>query len=256
MTWLMHQKPAGELKVVFANTGEEHPRTLAFVHRFSRHFGIDVVWVEALVDPREGFGIRHRVVDYRTASRNGEPFEAMIAKYGLPSSSRPFCSKYLKNYPIVSYLRSIGWEPGTYDTAIGIRGDEADRIAHDQDERRILYPLLKAKIKKADVLTWWEQQPFDLSIREHEGNCKWCWKKSMRKHLTLINESPEFFDFPRRMEQAYDQVRNKPGEPPKRMFRGKRSVDDLFELAKLPFDAFEEEEFERSNGCSESCEAF
>lgn len=255
--WIVNQLSSDyEVVVVFANTGEEHEETLKFVHRFERTFKIKVHWVEALVDPEEGKGIRHTLVTYRTASRKGEPFEDMIAKYGLPSASRPFCSKYLKLYPIMSFIRSMGWEVGDFAMAIGIRSDEMDRMNAKAKELKIWYPLVRLDIRKADVLTWWREQSFDLMIREHEGNCKWCWKKSLRKHLTLVRESPEFFNFPRRMERDYEQVRNKPGQPPKRMFRSKRSVADLFMEAKKPFEMFEEEELDISNGCSESCEVF
>lgn len=263
MTWWICNQLQGQgydILVVFANTGEEHEETLKFVNRMDRwlrkDFGVKMVWIEALVNPEEGQGIRHRVVTYRTASRKGEPYEDMCRKYGLPGVSRPFCSKYLKLYPIVSYARSLGWEPGEYAMAIGIRADEIDRMNPNARELKIWYPLIPLEIKKADILTWWSRQAFDLKLREHEGNCKWCWKKSMRKHLTLVKESPEFFDFPRRMEQDYDRVRNKLDQPPKRMFRGKRSVDDLFREAQQPFEMFEEGELDRSEGCTESCEVF
>lgn len=256
--WAFTQLPSDEYEVVavFANTGQEHEETLKFVHRFQRHFRIPIVWVEAVVDPEEGKGIRHRVVTYRTAAREGKPFEDMIRKYGLPGSSRPFCSKYLKLRPILSYMRSIDWPDRSYAMAIGIRADEIDRINPHFQRDMIWYPLIKLGIRKPDVLTWWSQQPFDLALEEHQGNCVWCWKKSMRKHLTLIQQNPEFFDFPKRMEKLYSEVKNKEGMEPKRMFRGMRTTKDLFKLAKRPFNSFKEGELEESNGCSESCEVF
>ena len=63
-----------DARVCFANTGMEHPKTLEFVHRVATEWGVDVVWLE--YDPTVK---RHfRVVDYESASRDGEPFETMI----------------------------------------------------------------------------------------------------------------------------------------------------------------------------------
>ena len=76
-----------DARVVFANTGQEDDKTLEFVHNCETRFGWDITWVEAKVDPQKGKGTRHRVTDYKTASRNGEPFEEVISKYGIPNKA-------------------------------------------------------------------------------------------------------------------------------------------------------------------------
>lgn len=266
MTWRLLQEQADryDIRVLFANTGQEHEKTLEFVDRCDREFGFGVIWIEADVQDGKGNGTRHRVVDFASASRAGSPFEAVIAKYGIPNKNFPHCTRELKLKPMTSYLRAIGWEAGSYTTAIGIRADEMDRVNPKYREQRLWYPLLGLGITKADILGWWAQQPFDLEIREHHGNCTWCWKKSLRKHLTLIHESPEIFDFPRRMERDYAMAG--PRGEPQVFFRGGLSTDDLFRKAQEPFVPFMEGDDQRqmsmlldmdlANGCSESCEAF
>lgn len=244
-----------EVKVVFANTGQEHEETLKFVKACDDRFNFKTVWLEAL--PDENKGGRNgtaNVVCFDSASRDGAPFERAISKRGIPNVSFPHCSEELKKRPIDRWLRSIGWTAGSYETAIGIRADEIDRMSPSARERKVVYPLVRWGVKKADVLAWWRQQDFDLALPEHYGNCVWCWKKSLRKLTTLAAENPGIFDFPLRMEQLYAE--HGPGDldRPRRFFRGKRSVSDLLKLAGEPFDPFVDKAYEESNGCSESCE--
>ena len=72
-----------ELNICFVNVGCEHEATLDFVHECSQK-RFPVTWIEPVIDPELGKGVRHRVVTYETASRNGEPFEDYIAKHGIP----------------------------------------------------------------------------------------------------------------------------------------------------------------------------
>lgn len=222
--------------VAFANTGEENEETLVFLDRCEEDFGRPVTWVEAVTHPVMGVGVAAKVVDFSSASRRGEPFEALIAKHGIVNNKRPFCSKELKAAPLRAYLRAVGWGPGTYDTAIGIRADERDRCAGDAAARRIIYPLVHQwPTTKAQVNAFWSKMPYRLLLKGYQGNCKWCWKKSVRKHLTLLNESPEVFDFPERMEEQYGEVgaefKKQYIEGYRRtFFRGNRSVKDLKKL--------------------------
>lgn len=192
-----------EIICLFANTGQENEETLRFVQRCDEEFWLSVVWVEA--DVQKGrVGTKHRIVDFASASRHGEPFEAVIQKYGIPNQFYPHCTRELKLAPMLSYVASLDWEKGSYDTAVGIRADECDRIASDAKERRLIYPLITdIEMTKPRVNAWWKEQPFRLELKGYQGNCKWCWKKSLRKHLTLINEHPDWYDFPDRMEREH-----------------------------------------------------
>lgn len=201
--WLWnHKRDEYDMIFVFANTGEENEQTLEFVQKCSDHFGFPVTWVEAVVDEKSGKGVRHKVVDYKSASRNGEPFESVISKYGIPNSATPHCTRDLKQGPINSYARSIGW-PDWY-TAIGIRIDEIDRMNANRKGLMIMYPLIEfMPMTKPKINFWWSQQPFRLELKGYQGNCKTCWKKSDRKLIQIAKESPNAFDFTLRMESKY-----------------------------------------------------
>jgi hypothetical protein len=165
-------EPEREISVVFANTGQEHEETLKFVERCDREFGFGVVWIEAVVNPQKGKGIRHKVVNFDTAARNGEPFEAYIAKHGIPNTMYKQCNSRLKTEPMYDYRRSCGWTSGTYSTAVGIRADEIDRISmKGMTEMGLFYPCADAGVTKEDVREWWSKQSFNLNIPEHWGNC-------------------------------------------------------------------------------------
>jgi len=250
-----------ELDVVFANTGQEHERTLEFIRKCDEVWGFNTTWIEAAIDPRRGVGVRHKVVSFETASRNGEPFEALIAKEGIPNQSRPRCSHRLKALAMASYRREAGTDG--LPVAIGIRADERRRVSKDAVASGIVYPWVDwFPTDKPTILAWFRKQPFDLELPEHLGNCTWCWKKTISKHLRLIRECPEIYDFPRRMEREYGHIAasDEAGKYARHVFfRGNRSTDDLFEIAShaTQIDLFREIiEEDATNECGESCEAF
>lgn len=263
--WLLNNK-AGEFDFIFtfANTGLEHEKTLDFVNECDKRFGLNLVWLEAVVNMEKGKGIRHKVVSYESAARNGEPFEAYIKKEGIPNSAFPQCSERLKKLPMQSYRRSLGFK-SAHQTAIGIRVDEIDRMNIDAVKKgEIVYPLIKWQpITKAEIRHWWADQDFDLEVPEHLGNCVTCWKKSDRKLMTIARQEPHRFDFFRRMEAEHKMTG--PSDGPRVFFRGHRTVDDIFEKAESLSFEFEDkmpelqlrllDPIDFSNGCSDSCEA-
>ena len=263
-------RPGDEMTVGFANTGEEDERTLAFVDRCDREFGWNIVWLEAVVHPEDRVGTTHRVVTFETATRGPALFEAMCAKYGLPGPGFLHCTRELKQRPMASYLRSIGWERGTFVTAIGMRADELDRQDPQAKAKGYVYPLIQADVRKRGVHAAWDARPFQLGMREHEGNCRWCWKKSLRKHLTLCVEAPEVFDTPQHLERTYAEAGS--GDQTRRIFRDNRTTDDLFALSAQPFEPFVDQrgkgqqefhfapafdpELDLGGSCGESCEPY
>lgn len=256
--------PSAEIITVFANTGRENEATLKFVDRCDREFGLNVVWVEAAVDPEHGTGTGCNVVNFDTASRSGEPFEAVIQKYGIPNPNFRHCNRELKLNPIRAYLRSIGWEAGTYDTAVGVRADEMDRMSKDAKANRIIYPLVRWGVRKSDVRSWWLKQAFDLELEEHWGNCETCWKKSDRKLLTVAAECPSAFEFFRRMEATYPDAGPGDYDRPRHFFRKGRSAEDMLALSRKPFRRYRPETeiqtemdmLDLEGSCGESCEIF
>ena len=211
-------------------------------------------------------GTKHRVVTFETADRSGKPFEDTIKKFMIPNMQNFSCTREMKQRPIKSYARSIGWKKGDYVTAIGIREDEMDRVSENRKEEHLVYPLISNRpMTKQKINFWWSQQPFRLELKGYEGNCKTCWKKSDRKLATISLEKPEWFDFFREMEEKY-QYHLKKGrnmDLPIRFFRKSRTVDDIFEIAKKEGFVSSEDDhvvydpnLDLSNGCTESCEVF
>jgi len=266
--WMLDnvQDDYNKIIVVFANTGQENEETLRFVNQCDKQWGFSVVWVEAVVDFRKNKGVTHHVVDFSSASRKGEPYIEVIKKYGIPNMSYPHCNRDLKLAPLHSYAKELGWKKGSYETAIGIRIDEMDRVSSKMVEEKIIYPLVEnKKMTKEMISIWWSKQSFNLNLKEHEGNCKWCWKKSKRKLLTLAKDTPEIFDFPMEMEERYGLSGHNEDGTKRVFFRNNKSTKEIIALSKLPFVPFSEAainfdmfdfDMDSSNGCSDGCEVF
>lgn len=267
--WLMNEwedRSNWEMIVVFANTGKEHEKTLEFVQRCSIEWNIGIVWVEAKHKDEngrphsdKGWQVKHRVVNFYTASRNGEPFEEMISLLGIPSTSSPFCSYQLKKLAIKSLLNEIGWED--YHTAIGIRIDEVDRINETWKDDNLLYPLIQFNpSKKRVVVLWWQGQEFDLEVPVGLGNCDNCWKKDIKTLTSNAKKYPETFVWWQNMTDKYGHFMPREMKkllPPFNFYRGNISPNDIFKLAELQadqLDLFANQE--ALNGCSESCEVY
>ena len=235
--WLLENKSDEyDFKFVFANTGLEHEKTLEFVDRCDKGFGLNLVWLEAVVNPEHGKGIRHKIVDFETAARNGEPFEAFIRKSGVPNTSYNQCSERLKTFPMETYRKSLGFKRN-HQTAIGIRSDEVDRMSANAKKLGLVYPLITmTEATKASVRHWWADQSFDLDLPEHLGNCVTCWKKSDRKLMTIAKHEPERFEFMDRMERENSHI--KCGRKPRSFFRQNKTAQDIIAASKLPFKEF------------------
>jgi 3'-phosphoadenosine 5'-phosphosulfate sulfotransferase (PAPS reductase)/FAD synthetase len=198
MLWRVLQANGGKLPkdavVTFANTGKEDEATLRFVERVSQEWAVPIVWLE-FRDTEQRF----EVVDFATASRNGEPFEALIRKRNyLPNPVTRFCTIELKIRPIGRYLLSIGFAETKTEaenmSMIGMRADEPRRAARIADKSRI--PLSKIGITKQDVGDFWRAQPFDLELPNMNGvtmhgNCDLCFLKGGAQILSLVQEKPE-----------------------------------------------------------------
>jgi len=271
--WILENKSNewDEIVVTFANTGQEHEKTLEFVNKCDIDFNFNVVWLEADVVHEKRKGTKHKIVDYQNCSRKGEPYEEVIKKYGIPNNAYPHCTRELKLQPIKSYLRSIGWKKDSYYTAIGIRIDEVDRINSKMNELKLWYPLCEdVKVTKGDIRDFWDKQSFKLGLDEHYGNCVWCWKKNKRKLMTLALSDPKIFEFPKKMESLYStNGANGEYEGGRVFFRNKQSTSDLLhDATTTSFTKFDQSQvnwgdcykyddsLDKANGCSESCEVY
>lgn len=249
-----------EMIAVFANTGKEVEGTLFFIDECAAEWNIPIVWIEGYPSEKgKGWAVRHKVVTYETASRNGEPFEAMIARLGIPSSEAPFCSPQLKREAIFDFARSIGWND--YKIAIGIRADETKRIGRNKKNKKIILPLVTLNPKnKVEIILWWKQQSFDLDIHPDDGNCDNCWKKSFPGLVRNMVRKPDSFKWWEEMTNKYGRFNpreNKELDRQVNFFRGNKSVFDIRELAKLSQAEVKQLNFlETLDGCAETCEVF
>ncbi|PHR62160.1 MAG: hypothetical protein COA43_00520 [Robiginitomaculum sp.] len=248
MTWLILNQCGHtykEIIVLFANTGQERAETLDFVNACDNELDFKTVWLESVTHQNLRKGNTHKIVNFETADRVGFVFEEMIKKYGIPNIKYPHCTRELKINPMYDYIKTIGWERGSYDIAIGIRADEMDRVAVNYKDKNIVYPLIAMNITKTDVQNWWAKQSFALNLANYEGNCSWCWKKSYKKHFRLVSEKPDIYQFPRRMEDKYGYSKGY-----KRVFfRGNLSTRDILSGHFNNDDMF-------GSGCGETCEVF
>lgn len=199
-----------DVKVTFFNTGKEREETLVFVHEIETRWNVPVVWLEydRVKDDLGEWHVTYRVVDFGTASRNGEPFEKVIASRNfLPNAVMRFCTSELKVKTGRRYLVDQGWEH--WHAAIGIRADEPKRHANKSEagmrwERHL--PLLEAGAVTSDVMHFWSQQSFDLQLQPDEGNCDFCFLKGVRKLVSLMHRRPEAVEWWKQQEDRVAQT--------------------------------------------------
>lgn len=185
--------------ICFANTGKENAGTLDFVNRCDELWGNPIIWLE--YDPIDKF----RIVSYETASRNGEPFESIIEKRQyLPNVVARICTGELKVRVIKRFMQLLGYKG--WISALGIRHDEPQRwsklsdIGNKECWNNWL-PLVDWKVTKETVRAFWQKMPFDLQLKDHEGNCDLCFLKGKNKLKRIITEHPEKVDWWIRQEE-------------------------------------------------------
>lgn len=281
--------------ITFANTGQEHEKTLDFVFQCQKHwerrYNTTVVWLEALVNKKlrkvRGAGTRYRVVDFYSATRDYQhngPFTDVIEKYGLPSPASPnVCNRELKLAPQNAFRRDLEKQTRHKNiyTAIGIRGDEPDRLDSVQDQRtgKYCYPMADLfDTDKLDVLDFWDDESgdksdlqFGLELPEELGNCITCWKKSNKKLISVAKHSLMNFYYFDLMETLHSRTNVPDGKPDRRFFRGHLSSQDFINMAvydanekevkkqaaqyQLSMVAAAERAMEASGTCTEECQA-
>lgn len=187
-----------EAIVCFANTGKEDEATLQFVKDCQDNWNVPITWLE-YVDAEETKD-RWKQVNFESASRDGEPFEALIRKRNyLPNPVSRFCTVELKVRTIHRYLKAHGWKE--WDSMLGIRADEQRRLAkignqdYGKHEEKIA-PLGRLGVTKETVGEFWRNQAFDLGLPNMNGvtmhgNCDLCFLKGGAQVLSLIQEKPE-----------------------------------------------------------------
>ena len=228
--------------VCFANTGKEDEATLKFVHDCETNWNVPIVWLE-YKDAEESKN-RWQIVNYETASRNGEPFEAVIRKKNyLPNPVTRFCTIEMKIRTIANYLLSIGFcetrSEGEYMSWVGIRADEPRRAAKIPRDRT---PLVTAGIGKEDVGNFWKSQPFDLQLPNfngvtYHGNCDLCFLKGESQTRSLIAEKPERALWWAKMEALALALASKPDGA--RFRKDRDSYQSMYEFSQNQMPMFD-----------------
>ena len=137
VNYLIHQHGGvlpDNYQIHFQNTGKEMPETYNFVEELSVVYGVDVVWLEYDLDKNNR--PYAKVVNYHTASRNGEPFDKLIKKRGrLPNAMERFCTSELKVLTGKRHMVAQGHKK--WMCAVGFRFDEPSRVEKKYKDTRI-----------------------------------------------------------------------------------------------------------------------
>lgn len=262
-----------DVVVAFANTGKEREETLRFVHECGSRWGVKINWLEWRREQPY-----FEEVGFNSASRDGEPFKALIDwKQRLPNSFERWCTEFLKVKTLFAFARSIGMIDGGYGEVIGLRNDEGHRILKALENanfkmkkgvqvarvppRKVFFPLAKAKAVKLDVMQFWLgetgrfpsdnlPQGFDLGLDDYEGNCDFCFLKGKGIRKRIIRDRPAVASW----WSAREREQNG-------WFDSRYLVDDLIaEVQRTPsfFDGIEgDEEYDTECGlhCAPESEA-
>ena len=188
-----------DIRVCFANTGREMPETLDFVEECSRRWSVNIVWLE--YDPEAPH--HTRIVTHASASRDGEPFRAVIANRGfLPNPVTRFCTTETKIRRMKTFMHHLSGY-AHWLNVVGLRADEMRRVSKMTDPARMARerwtnacPLAEAGVTRRDVAAWWRKQPFDLALPNRDGitplgNCELCFLKSEATIRGIIRDHPE-----------------------------------------------------------------
>lgn len=264
------------LFVVMTNTTKEREESLKFADKCDKQFGFELIYLEAIVTNQKGIGSKAKIVSYQNLRRNGEVFESLIQKLGIPNAARSKCSSELKTNVVRAFCKEIGLKK--YWNAVGIRIDEPKRLNFEKAEQeKVFYPLATTfKVTRFDVNAFWAIQSFDLELKSYEGNCDMCWKKSKRKLMTIATENPKLTQWWLDIEKKYgyfvaDFHNISDEQLPRTFFRDHESMEDIIEESKFPFSKCIDEskeqnillqmqnwdnELDSNGGCVESCEPF
>lgn len=267
-------------EVIFMDTGAEHPKTYEFIRNFAKHFGVNITCLRVIPNRQMRKASGYEQLGIWEIGPDLEPWRRMLRKYGNPYVGGAFCTDRMKTVPFTKYCDEK-YGKGNYERWLGIRIDEPNRLGNRGPGFHYLADI--SEFEKQDVLEWWEEQPFDLGIREHLGNCVFCIKKSLPKVALAMKDEPELANdfYSMLYESMWEYKRTKKFYPEKRdryygvnisheftithkqpvMFRGKNTMRSIIAI----FDSTGRDELASrmtsmrqydTGSCSESCEAF
>ena len=261
--------PDHNIIYAMANTSKEHIKSLEFMNECDKYFGLNIDWVEAIINQEKGKGTDFKIVKYENLKTKGELFEDGIKKYGIPSVINKWCNRDLKITPLKKYADSI-FGLNNYSIAVGIRADEIDRVSNQYKKNNIFYPLLDNGLGTRDRNKFWMNQPIQIKIPAFKGNCDMCFEKSNRKLMTIIKEEPNIADWWDNMIKKYSKITIEGKDSYNwyaehegmNFYRKNRTIQDLIEMSKQPFSKatdeyiYENDLFDLEGDCGAGCVVF
>lgn len=240
-----------ETEFIFMDTGAEHPKTYEFIRNIVKHWNIKLTCLRVIPNPEMNKPSTYEILSIDRIGPDLEPWKRMLKKYGHPYVSGAFCTDRMKTVPFIKYCDEH-FGRGNYTTWLGMRIDEPKRTS---PKPGIRYLAEISDFEKQDVIDWWRDQPFDLEIQEHLGNCVFCIKKSIQKVALAAKDEPELAANFIHTLQSFDV------KPDKVMYRSNNSLEQVIALFS---DTGRDELASRmtsmrqydTGSCSESCEAF
>ena len=251
---------------VFINTGKEDVRSLEFMNECDKHYNLNLVWLEAIIESKKGIGSNYKLTSFDKLDTKGIIFEEGIKKYGIPSRVNKWCNRELKLVPLEKYANDI-FGKNNWSLAIGLRVDEIDRVSNNYKTNNIFYPPFENKINQRERNKFWKDEPIKLKIKGYEGNCEFCFEKSKRKRMTIAVENPNKLIWWNEMEQKYSlktidgkEQYNEMVENGGAYFgRMNEPIQKIIEDAKQPFKKstdeyiYENDLFDFESDCGSSC---
>jgi len=258
-TRLLEMFPRERLRFVFMDTGAEHPATYDFIRQVDEHLGLELVCLRGDSDTPMGAGVEPRVVGLGDIQRDHVPFASLCGKYGTPTVKIPACTSRLKERTFRKYATRKYGADG-YVAWVGVRSDEPRRLGRMGESPFMRYLAEIDDATKQDVLDYWADQPFDLGIAEHLGNCVFCVKKSNLKLALAARDEPEMaVEWADMLRSAPDRLKGD-GLTSENVYRENRTFGQvLAQFADVATDDLRSRvrsSRRDTSVCSESCEPF
>lgn len=256
MLWRILQAHGGTLPqdvhAVFANTGREMPATLDFVRDMQAAWNAPITWLEY---GRDVTGrVAFKVVSHNSASRDGEPFAALLhGKQYLPSPVQRSCTQEMKIRTIKRWCVARGWK--NWLNVVGLRADEMHRVERtkkpSRDRWTVATPLADAGVTTGEVMDFWRNQAFDLMLAgKWEGNCDGCFLKSRAAILRMIADHPERMKWWADMEAVHRGHKANA----RRFRKDRETYAELAQLVRdMPRLPFDETMIEGGEPCDAGC---
>lgn len=259
LCYLMKERYGDDVDFVFMDTGAEHPKTYDFIRNVNREFDLNLTCLRTRFNPELGKGNSYEVISIDDIKHDLKPWREMLKKYGTPyNPGGAFCTDRMKLVPWTKYLNDK-YGKGNYETYLGIRIDEPKRL---KPRDGVVYLGDISDFDKQDILNWWKEQPFNLEIEEHLGNCVFCIKKGVNKVALAARDEPELAgEFLSELTASWVRTVEKRKSPSLEMYRGRQSFGQIIKV----FSDHSRDDIAAtirgmkgfdSGSCSESCEVF